>query len=303
MKTLHWDAINPFTGRPFTWDDPNLRWGDPAYYLEPGDPGFVPYGPPPPAPKPKKKKPFRRAPRPEPQPEPTTTPTMSTFKYNVAPKSSGGFTTRAVRGNPETSTEILNHVATQAGITTAQAETALRAFFAKILDTSCGCNWSPDFLGILSFRPTSGGSSPTPDGFHNADDINADVALSFTAETIRQWRSTLTLESMGEVGKITPVIETILRQSDLAVDKYTPGGLIELRGDYMNLKPSDTAQGVFFKPAAGAEVRATEYAGITPQSVIVLVPAALSGALTVRIATHINGSVRSHTYTNPLTTP
>ena len=42
-KTLYWDAINPFTGTPFTWDDPNLRWGDPSYYLEPGDPGFVPY--------------------------------------------------------------------------------------------------------------------------------------------------------------------------------------------------------------------------------------------------------------------
>ena len=43
MKTLLWDAINPLTGTPFTWDDPNLRWGEPSYYLEPGDPGFVPY--------------------------------------------------------------------------------------------------------------------------------------------------------------------------------------------------------------------------------------------------------------------
>ena len=43
MKPLHWDAINPFTGLPFTWDDPNLRWGDPSTYLEPGDPGFTPY--------------------------------------------------------------------------------------------------------------------------------------------------------------------------------------------------------------------------------------------------------------------
>ena len=43
MKPLLWDAINPITGTPFTWDDPNLRWGDPSHYLEPGDPGFVPY--------------------------------------------------------------------------------------------------------------------------------------------------------------------------------------------------------------------------------------------------------------------
>ena len=43
MQPLHWDAINPFTGTPFTWDDPNLRWGDPSVYLEPGDAGFTPY--------------------------------------------------------------------------------------------------------------------------------------------------------------------------------------------------------------------------------------------------------------------
>ena len=42
MKTLRWDSIDPDTGRPYTWDSPNLRWGNPAYVLEPGDPGYVP---------------------------------------------------------------------------------------------------------------------------------------------------------------------------------------------------------------------------------------------------------------------
>ena len=58
MKPLLWDSINPFTGTPFTFDDPNLFWGDPAYYLEPGDSGFVPYPGQiitPPTPKPKAK--------------------------------------------------------------------------------------------------------------------------------------------------------------------------------------------------------------------------------------------------------
>ncbi len=69
MKTLHWDAINPFTGQPFTWDDPNLRWGDPSYYLEPGDPGFVPYttpSTPPVQPKPQKRKYMASNPTPDP---------------------------------------------------------------------------------------------------------------------------------------------------------------------------------------------------------------------------------------------
>lgn len=51
MKPLHWDAINPYTGRPFAYDDPNVRWG---YYLEENDPGFTPYNSPANDPKPSK---------------------------------------------------------------------------------------------------------------------------------------------------------------------------------------------------------------------------------------------------------
>ena len=35
MKTLTWDSG-------YTWNDPNLRWGNPSYILEPGDPGYTP---------------------------------------------------------------------------------------------------------------------------------------------------------------------------------------------------------------------------------------------------------------------
>lgn len=61
MKTLFWDSINPATGRPYTWDDPNLRWGDPSYILEPGDPGYTPVPLPPNQPPPKSKKMKRQA--------------------------------------------------------------------------------------------------------------------------------------------------------------------------------------------------------------------------------------------------
>ena len=53
---------------------------------------------------------------------------------------------------------------------------------------------------------------------------------------------------------------------------------------------------------AAAEVRATEYGAVLPQSVVVLVPGTLSGDLSVRVASFINGSVRSVTYTNLIKT-
>ena len=56
MQPLHWDAINPATGTPYTWDDPNIFWGDPSFVLEPGDPGYTPPFPNPQQTKPKTKR-------------------------------------------------------------------------------------------------------------------------------------------------------------------------------------------------------------------------------------------------------
>lgn len=157
MKTLHWDTINPFTGTPFAWDDPNLRWGDPASYLAPGDPGFVPYGPAP-VPQPPRKKPFRRRLKPALPPEPQPLNAMSTFKYHVAPKSQGGFTTRAALADAADTTALLAAIAADAGASPEIAEAVIRAAFGKFLARAAGCEWSPNFLDLVTFRPTSGGS-------------------------------------------------------------------------------------------------------------------------------------------------
>ncbi len=37
MRTAYWDSTDP----EMFYDNPNLRWGDPGYLLEPGDPGYV----------------------------------------------------------------------------------------------------------------------------------------------------------------------------------------------------------------------------------------------------------------------
>jgi hypothetical protein len=39
MKPLLRDSIDPDTGLPYTWDQPNLTWDG---ILESGDPGYVP---------------------------------------------------------------------------------------------------------------------------------------------------------------------------------------------------------------------------------------------------------------------
>jgi len=302
VKTLHWDAINPITGKPFTWGDPNLRWGSPSYYLDPGDEGFVPYDVPAPKPVAPKKKPFRRKAASNTHETINTNTTMPTFQYHTAPNPKGGFTTRPVLGQPVTDETFFNIAAAKSGgLTPDQLKTGLSAVLDTILECSSGCAFSTGLLGKLRFRPTSGGSQPGPADFKNPDEMNCDVALSITAEARDAWRAALTLESMGEVGKVSPEIDSILSQENDAPGKYTPGTMIELSGDRLDLDKSDVTQGVFFRSGSNAEVRATVYGTITPTSLSVLVPATLSGPLMVRVANHINGSVRSFTYMDAIT--
>ncbi len=41
MKFLTWDGLNPNTGLPLRFDEPNIFWGNPSYALEPSDPGYI----------------------------------------------------------------------------------------------------------------------------------------------------------------------------------------------------------------------------------------------------------------------
>ena len=275
-----------------SWDSPASSWDSSTWDAS---------MPAPPAPKPKKK-PFHRSPKPPaPLPPPAPAHTMPTFKYNIAPLASGGFTTRAVRGTQADEAAITAQIAAATGVDPAKVPLVIQAFIDKILLCSAGCDWSAEMYGCISFRPTSGGSQPQPTGFQTPDDINADIALSLSAAKIRQWRSTLSLESLGEVGLITPVIDTILDITSGLPDQYTAANMIQLRGNDLRFKLSDTAQGVFFRSGSNAEVRATLYGQNEPGIVSAAVPAALSGPLQVRIAAHINGSVRSYTYTRSIT--
>lgn len=278
---------------PNTWDSPagGLAWDTPAGAT--WDSFTTP-------PK-KKKQPFhRQAKSTDPEP-PAPFILMSTYKYNVAPLASGGFSARAVRSTPAPQSVFTDHIAAAAGITPAQVELAIPAFFAKLAECAGGCAWSPELYGCVGFTPTSGGNEPSPADFHTPDDINADISISLSAEKIRQWRTTLTLESMGEVGLLTPIIDSILDITTGQTEKYTLANMVQLRGTNLRFKASDTTQGVFLRSGNSAEVRATLYGQNEPAIVSFAIPAGLSGPLSVRSAAYINGSVRSYTYTSLIT--
>ena len=161
---------------PNTWDSPagGLAWDTPAGATWDS---FI-------TPPKKKKQPFhRQAKSTDPEP-PAPFILMSTYKYNVAPLASGGFSARAVRSTPAPQSVFTDHIAAAAGITPAQVELAIPAFFAKLAECAGGCAWSPELYGCVGFTPTSGGNEPSPADFHTPDDINADISISLSAAVL-----------------------------------------------------------------------------------------------------------------------
>lgn len=226
------------------------------------------------------------------------------FKYHPAPKSGGGFTTRAALGPEFDEAAVTAAVAAATGVPADKCPLVFQEYFRQFLTYAAnGCCWSNKFLGTLRIQPSSGGSATLPTDFHTADDIRADVSLSYSPDVIEDWRATLTLESMGEVGLVTPVIETIINSSNDTLNTYSTGGIVRVRGNNLKFTKSATAEGLFLKPAAGAEVRCSEYGLINPTEVQAVVPAGLSGTVTARFAATINGTLRSYTYTTPLLNP
>jgi hypothetical protein len=288
-EKLKWDSVSPITNQPLTWDQPGATWGG--------------SWPDPPKPETKKKKPFHRHknPNPPPQPPPSDLTLMSNFLYNTRQKSTGGFTTSVVLHEPVPDSTLLGLIATRASTTPEIAEAVLRSFVAEILACGSGCLYTRKFLGLLAIQPTSGGSATNPADFHNAQDINADISISIIKEVIDNWQGTLTLQHMGELGKITPIIDSMINQATGALNIYTAGNLMQVRGNNLKFDRSDPLQGIFLTDAAGVEVHCTVYADIEPQSFTFLVPTGTTGAQTVRMAAFINGSVRSYTYSANIT--
>lgn len=303
MKSLYWDSHDPLD----CYDNPNCFFDaeGKGKRREKGDPGYIEWYPPgyqPPA-KPKPKKPFRRRAKANTTHDntPSNPPTlMPTFQYNVAPNSNGGFTTRPVLGTLLTEPAFTQRMMDLTGLTKEQCESATDAVFDIICACATGCDHATDIRGRFRFRPTSGGSQTSPDGFDNADELNADIAISLTAPKRDAWRSGLTLESMGEVGKISPVIDSILSQENGQADVYVPGTMVVINGDNLRFDKTDVLQGIFVRSGSSAEVRLTIYGTVTPGSLSVLMPATLTGPQVVRVAAFINGSVRSFTYMTPL---
>lgn len=218
------------------------------------------------------------------------------FLYSPAPNPRGGFTTRAVLGRQITEPELEAAVAAETGQPPEVCAQVFTSYLRQMMAQAGQSRWAGSLYDLIGLFPTAGGSKAAPDAFHTAADMNAGLRLTFTAPAVAAWQDKLHLQSRGLTGRVTPVITSILCCSTDRPDCYVRGHFTHFRGLHLKMDYNDPELGVFFCMEGGQEVRATHYGGNTRLRLIAQVPDTLSGPLRVRVASHINGSVRSVLY-------
>ncbi|MBL9133646.1 MAG: hypothetical protein JNG86_20720 [Verrucomicrobiaceae bacterium] len=222
------------------------------------------------------------------------------FLYSPAPNPRGGFTTRAILGRQITETELEAAVAAETGQPPEVCAQVFTSYLRQMMAAAGKSRWSAGLYDLIGLYPTAGGSKDAPDAFHTAADMNAGLRLAFLASAVAAWQEGLQVQSQGFAGLVTPVLTSVLCCSTDQADCYVPGHLIHIRGQHLKMDYHDPELGAFFRMEGGQEVRAATYGGNTRLRLIAMVPGGLSGPLELRVASHINGSVRSTVYPAPL---
>lgn len=286
--------------------NPNLRWGDPAYLLEPGDAGYVQLAPGTPGyqapPKAKKK---RHTPRISRQSNPDNpTNTMLPYQFITRTGTQNQVTTARVSRGTKTTAEVYAEVTARLGAATPTVPASIKAFLEVILDWETE-GWTIEPIeDLLGFFLPCGGSFPDTEFQPNFDNMNHGPACNFGDAGRIRVASGITYEGQGHQGRIKPEIIRIIDNWTGQTDHYTAGKsvCIEL-GNKKGKREFDRLQGgkVEFRKADGTLVEATDYSVIGNVKINAQVPAGTTGNITETIVTMlINGALRSGSYTTIL---
>ena len=301
MKTLYWDSGDPLD----CFDNPNCRWGDPSYRLEPGDPGYVVWFPPgyvPPAPE-RKKKPRRRSTLSAAEnPQPSNT---MAFQYIIIPNPKNPqrpFRARPVLDTQVSADQFLNDVAADAQVTREIVEKVLTSLSKVTVGNMRQNKPLAHALGLFRATPTMSGSFATNEP--NAEEVKAGIgfALIVGPEAEAAMLDGLTVEKADEVGTVKPEVETVTLSPGGTPNKYSTTAGLKCSGDHFRGSGSNQPwPGVYLLDASLANpIQLTVIACSQTELLIAPVPAGTTGSKRLKVVAGWDSDIET-IYSQPLT--
>ena len=158
MKIFSICMTNPITREPFRWDDPNVFSGDPGYYLEPGDSGYVPYSDE--TSESCEDEATMLADLISTTPSATASPcAIAKYQYSIASRPCGGFSVHPVLAAAFDEDTVDAAVSAATGLPEQQCAEVLAAYLDQLFMCSAGNRWAHAIHNLLSMLPASDGSS------------------------------------------------------------------------------------------------------------------------------------------------
>lgn len=208
----------------------------------------------------------------------------------------GSFTTRPDLGQPLTEREVIEELVQSSSVSEGDVRSVLTNLRRILVNAAQLTRPSEPLFGLFRLGLSCGGKLADPEGELTADELAPYLNLYASAELQSQFRTGLTLERTGVDSERVPELETVRNDATGALNSYAPGDVLRLNGSDLKLDPADTAQGVFFRSGAGAEVRATRYVTVTDGQILVLVPATLTGPQTLILRIKYGPNLRQTTF-------
>ncbi len=232
MKIWHWDDPDPR----FVWDNPNLRWGEPGYLLEPGDLGYTQLNPgdpgyQPPAPKPAR----RRRSLSSVTNQSTNTPRAMSFQFVILPNPNNAvrpFRARASLGPQVEEEELLAAVTTDSGVSRADVEKVLMSTSKVTVAFMRQTRPLAHVLGLFRAIPSISGSFATNEP--SADEVKAGIGFTLVVGPDADAAMTdgLTVEKVGETGAVKPELQNLMLTPGGQTDQYSTTKALKGSGDH-----------------------------------------------------------------------
>ena len=220
------------------------------------------------------------------------------FRYRIRKMGAGtvNYTSRPDLAAPLTEKEVVEELVQASAISEGDVRSVLTNLRRILVNAAQQTRPSEPLFGLFRMGVSCGGALSDPEAPLTTGQLSPSLNLYASADLQNQFRTNLTVERTGVDAQRAPDIEFVRNEANGALNAYTPGDALRISGADLRLAASDPAQGVFFKNSAGAETRATRYLTATEGTLLVLVPATLTGPQTLIVRVKYEDNLRQTTH-------
>ena len=211
----------------------------------------------------------------------------------------GTFYARVIPGDIITLEQMLPAIVAKTSLSAADVQASITALIDEVI-AALAVGDRPVIDGLVRFAASLSGSFETVEVSLNSDTAHLNVlAQDDHALAAAVAARTSYVRELSEVK--APLVNSVFDIAGSSYDHYTPGSIVRLKGDNLKFDPTQSDEGVFIHDGS-SETRLTVYSVAGARQIDTLIPAGVSGSLTITVRARYTetGELRQGSYPRPV---